>query len=199
MWIDVRYKHLPRFCFHYDLLTHDTKACNLASGLNVRFGGRNANFGDWLHSDLNLLTPDHMKSVASAFSSMDNGLRSNSASLGSVQREWGANSTFPDGGHKVPICNAGAIDEELNVTVGELIQARRVNARGCHKEKSWLLLEVLKGHIENCRMYPMYEVILLLETSIKAWIQVAFVWLSCGLACLWIMVVDVVVFCLVIW
>lgn len=65
VWIDFRYKCLPQFYYHYELITYDTKMCMSGSGLNVRFGDRHANYGEWLCFDLLLCTLEHVNGVMS--------------------------------------------------------------------------------------------------------------------------------------
>lgn len=42
-------------------MAHDTPGFEASGGKNVGFGSRHPNFGEWLHADMNLATPDHVK------------------------------------------------------------------------------------------------------------------------------------------
>lgn len=46
IWIEIKYERLPKFCYIFGRLTHETRYYTQWSAVGGGFGGRNARFGE---------------------------------------------------------------------------------------------------------------------------------------------------------
>lgn len=59
--MEVKYEMLPHLCYGCGMIPHETRNCELAKGQCFGFGDKNALYGEWVHSEMNMVVPSHMK------------------------------------------------------------------------------------------------------------------------------------------
>lgn len=61
VWIEFKYKRLPSFCYYCGKITHESSFCDAIINNCIKFGGEYAQYGEWLHVDMDLDVPKHIK------------------------------------------------------------------------------------------------------------------------------------------
>lgn len=92
--------------------------------IECEFGGKHANFGDWLEFDLNLRITTHVKVVVCVSRASGFGDKVRTIILGIMQREW-----------DVPFMELSF--DDLNVTTDGIMQVKKGYERGWLKDKGF--------------------------------------------------------------
>lgn len=57
LWVEFKDEKFPKFCDYCRLITHNSRFCEVVSDVFIAFGEKNAQFGEWLHSNMNMKVP----------------------------------------------------------------------------------------------------------------------------------------------